>query len=199
MDTDIAPSNSHNEFLTLCGVLGVGKYLSRSHDDGLVMLLRERANDSRTNVRNMVVKALKMIGYHNNKRLLRYANSWAGGTYRDQRAALAAICDADFLVENDIALKVLELLDWVTVSIITNDDEKITGYDELRQLLEKCWSIAVVARPRKGKKMMERWMKEDKPVINQIMRKNMTQHRMQQLDAYWVRKWQARLYADDAQ
>ncbi len=192
MGADVAPQNTPNEFLTLCGVLGFGQYLSRHHDGGLLRHLRKRANDSRKRIRDGVVLALKMIGRKRISRLLQYAKYWAEGSYWEQRAVVAAVCEPHFLANDDISLEVLDLLDWVTVSMVKEDKES-RGYDELREVLEECWSVAVVAKPERGRRMMERWMKEDHPIVNQIMLRNLTQDRIQQLDGDWVQKWRLRL------
>lgn len=184
-----APENTPEEFLTFCGVLGYGQYLSKYHDGGLMMQLRERANDPRGRIREAVVMALRMIGKKKIQRLLDYADNWVNGSFLDQRVAIVALCEPDFLNNREVTLAVLELLDWVTATMIENDDQQDEGYEILKEALSYCWSVAVAALPEKGKPMMERWMKERHPVITVIMKENLQKERLIIMDHDWAKAW----------
>lgn len=187
---DEAEENTPEEFLTFCGVLGYGQYLAKYHDGGLLKQLKERANDPRWRVREAVAMALQNVGKKNMPRLLRYAKSWSEGTYLEQRAAIAALCEPELLNKRADCLVVLDILDWVTATIVQNDDEKGSeGYRVLKQALGYCWSVAVAALPEKGKPMMERWMKEKHPIVKSIMRENLKKKRLESIDPEWTANW----------
>lgn len=181
-----APENTPEEFLAFCGVLGYGQYLSKYHDGGLMRQLRERANDPRWRIREAVVTALQMIGRKNLSRLLKYTKSWADGSYFDQRAAIEALCEPDLLHSREVSLAALELLDWVTATMIENDDQQDEGYRILQKALSNCWGVAVAALPEKGKPMIDRWIKEKHPVINNIMRENLKKKPLAAVDSDWT-------------
>lgn len=184
-----APQNTPDEFLVFCGVLGYGQYLSKYHDRGLLKQLKSKANDPRWRIREAVAMALQSIGRKNISRLVEYANDWANGTYMEQRAAIAALCEPELLSNREISLKALELLDWVTASMLEKDEQQDEGYDVLQKGLSYCWSVAVAALPEKGKPMMERWMKEKHPEVNKIMRENLKKRQLSNLDPEWTDKW----------
>lgn len=181
-----APQNTDKEFLALCGVLGFGQYLSKSHDGGLLMHLKKRANDPRWRIRDGVVTALQTIGQEDISRLLRYAKTWVKGTPLEQRAAMAGLCKPALLAKNEIGLEVLDLLDWSTATMIELEDQQNEEYDILRDTLNYSWSVAVAALPEKGKPMLERWIKEDHPVVNSILIENLEEKRLQDLDEEWA-------------
>lgn len=189
MDPRQAPENTPGEFLVFCGVLGLGEYLSKYHDNGLLLRLKERATDSRRLIREAVVMALQTIGRKNINRLKNYVRDWANGTFMEQRAAIATICEPEFLTDRETSLLALELLDWVTATMVVNDERQDKGYQILEKTLKTSWSFAVAALPEKGKPMMERWIKEKNPVVKRIMRKNLGTKRLSQMDSEWVESW----------
>lgn len=194
LDPDKAPENTPDEFLTYCGVMGFGQYLSKYHDGGLLILLKERANDPRWRIREAVVLALQIVGQKKISRLIAYAKSWIEGTFPEQRAAVAAMCDSDLLSNRETCLAALELLDWATATMIEYDDRQNEGeYQELQEALNFCWSVAVAASPEKGKPMMERWFKENHPVVNKIMKNNLEKDQLKNTDSEWVKRSLKRL------
>lgn len=189
LDYKEAPENTPAAFLTFCGILGLGRYLAKYHDMGLLRSLRERANDPRQRIREAVTIALQTIGRKRITRLLKYAKSWAEGSYFEQRAAITALCNPDLLIDREITLEVLELLDWVTASMTEENAQRDKGFQALEEALSYCWSIAVAALPEKGKPMMERWIKEDHPIIKSIMRKNLEKKRLSLIEPMWTKQW----------
>lgn len=183
-----APENTPASFLTICGVLGMGRYLAKYHDAGLLQMLKERANDPRQRVREAVIIALQSIGEKKITRLLKYAKMWAEGSYFEQRAAIAALCKPDLLTERNVCLEALELLDWITASMM-EDNIETDGFLQLKESLSYCWSVAVAAVPEKGKPMMERWIKENHPIINNIMKENLKKKRLTFIEPQWTQRW----------
>jgi hypothetical protein len=189
LDYEEAPENTPAEFLTFCGVLGLGRYLAKDHDGLLLQRLRERANDPRQRIREAVMIALQTIGRIKVTRLLRYAKMWTRGTYFEQCAAITALCEPDLLTDREVCLAVLELLDWVTATMTEEEAENYEGFRSLEKALSYCWSVAVVAFPEKGKPIMERWIKEEHLIIEKIMRENLENKRLSNLESEWTKKW----------
>lgn len=189
LDAEEAPANTPDEFLAFCGVLGYGHYLSKYHDSGLMLQLKERANDPRQRIREGVVRALQTIGGEKVSRFTAYVKSWIEGTFLEQRAAVAAVCGMDLLINEETALLALELLDWATATMVEKDDQQNEGYKELQKALSDYWSRAVTALPAKGKPMVERWIKEDHPVVNKIMRENLKKQWLIDIEPEWAENW----------
>jgi hypothetical protein len=194
LDAEEAPENSPEVFLVFCGLLGLGEYLGKYHDGGLLNKLKLKANDERRQVREAVVMALQAIGRKNTSRLLDYAQEWAEGSFYEQRAAVAGLCDPDILKTRQAVQAAFELLDWVTANLVQHDDEKeLPGYQELCDTLGYSWSIAVAAYPQKGKLMIERWIKESHDVVRSVMRENIQQDRLKKAETDWCNRWLQRL------
>jgi hypothetical protein len=184
-----APENTPEEFLTFCGVLGLGQYLAEYHDGGLLNLLRERANDPRERIRKAVVMAMKHIGHKDIRRLIKYTKTWIEGSYLEQDTVITAMCDQEMLEDRQAAISFLELLDWGMATLIQNEDEQFeTGYQKLQEKLSCCWSVGIVALPEKGKPALERWISEHHPIINEILVMNLKREPLVKAEEEWVQE-----------
>lgn len=184
-----AQENTPEEFLAMCGILGLAQYLAKYHDDGLLQQFREKANDPRRRIRDSVALGLEIIGKKKRNRLIRYAKLWVDGSAFEQRAVIVALCEFDLKADHEMCLEVLDLLDYATATIVERDEMQDQGYKELEKALSYCWSMAVVGLPVKGKNKMERWLKTDHPIVNRIMRSNLKKKRLQKIDEKWIQYW----------
>jgi hypothetical protein len=183
-----APEGTAEAFLTYCGVLGYGRYLSKYYDQGLLNQLRECANDPRLTTRKAVLNALRYIGRNNFHRLIEYTAEWITGTPLEQRASLAAVCCAELLKDQESVLEVLELLEWVTATFV-GDFEWNHDYKVLQDEVARCWARVVADNPVKGKQKMERWMKEEHPMVKTIMKKSLLNDSLQTCEHQWANEW----------
>ena len=115
-DEQRAPTNSPEEFLAFCGVLGLGRLLAEGRTERLTTL-RDCASDGRWRVREAVAMALQRWGQTNMDLLLQEMEVWSKGSLLEQRAAAAALCEPGLLKDTDDASRVLEVLDGITASI----------------------------------------------------------------------------------
>jgi hypothetical protein len=123
--------------------------------------------------------------------LLNLMEPWSRGTPFEQRAAAAALCEPKLLTNQEHAERVLAMLDAITTSISQISDRKSESFQALRKGLGYCWSVAVVAAPESGKRLMERWLTSTDPDILWIMRENLKKNRLLRMDATWVAQVQA--------
>ena len=184
-DAETAPTNSPYEFLAFCGVLGLGKRLARGEGEVLPEL-RRHASDARWRIREAVAMALQRLGAVDMDALLREMEQWSQGSFLEQRAAVAALCEPSQLCEQSQAERVLGLLDRVTTSMQRAGDRRSEEFRVLRKGLGYCWSVAVVAHPEAGKKRMERWFRSDDPDLLWVMKENLRKKRLARMDAAWV-------------
>lgn len=187
-----APSNTPEEFLTVCGAVGVGRLVAEGRRD-LVPLLRRLASDPRWRAREAVVLGLQRWGEYDVEALTREMERWTEGNHLERRAAAAALCEPRLLADPSVAAAVLDFLDRITESLLEAQDRTGEPFRILRQALGYCWSVAVASLPEVGKARMERWMKEDDPDILWIMRQNLKKKRLARLDSAWVDTWTRRL------
>jgi hypothetical protein len=180
-----APVNSPYEFLAFCGVLGQGKLLIEG--DPLAMeRLRSFASDPRWRTREAVAMALQNLGRVDMDRLLVEMHDWSQGGLLEKRAAAAGLCEPDLLERERYAGQVLQILDRITASIEGIVDRKQEDFKVLRKGLAYCWSVAVVAYPSAGKRLMEKYFSSDDLDIRWIMKENLKKKRMERMDAAWV-------------
>lgn len=142
---------SGDEYLTFCGVIGLGRLLAEgAPTEGR---LHAHASDERWRVREAVAMALQRLGDADPPRLLALATTWAGDADPlVQRAALAGVCEPRLLRTAEAAATAVELCDLVTASLAArpSEERRRPGVRTLRQGLGYCWSVAVAADPVRG-------------------------------------------------
>jgi hypothetical protein len=191
-DPGKAPVNSPYEFLAFCGVVGLGRLLSEGKME-VLKTLRPYASDPRWRIREGVAMALQRLGRMDMDLLLQEMEQWSKGNPLEKRAAAAALCEPKLLREGKHIERVLQILDEITTSIQSTEDRKSDEFKALRKGLGYCWSVAAVALPDEGKKMMERWFSSDDKDVLWIMKENLRKKRLTRMDAGWVEKWKVRL------
>lgn len=166
-----APENSPDAFLVFCGVLGLGHYLSKYSDKGLFLKLKKLSNDPRRSVRKAVVMALQTVGQKDKGQLIKDLQDWVSGSYLEQHAVVQSLCDCKIKMNKKNASQVLDILDLITVNLLDGEfsDE---NFILLKKDLSRCWSIILPMHPRKGKMLMEHWIRENDPTISQVMNAN---------------------------
>jgi hypothetical protein len=177
--------NTPQAFLVICGIVGYGRLLAAGRTD-LLPALHSYASDLRWRMREAVVLGLQELGAADMPALLALMEPWSIGNPFEQRAAAAALCEPKLLIQRKHAEHVLALLDAITASISEIADRKSEAFQALRKGLGYCWSVAVVAAPEPGKRLMERWLTSPDADIRWIMRENLAKSRLTRMDAPWV-------------
>lgn len=180
-----APLGSPHEFLTFCGVVGLGRILAEGDSD-LLRVLRRHATDSRWRIREAVAMALQQLGEVDMKRLIAAMANWEAGLPLEQRAAAAAVCEPRLLRDHDEARSVLGMLDRITATVPGRIDRRESGFVALRKGLGYCWSVAVAALPEAGKPALEKWLDTTDGDIRWMMRENLKKNRLVRVDPDWV-------------
>ncbi len=191
-DADQAPTNSPYEFLAFCGVVGLGRLLAEGKTE-MLATLRRCASDRRWRIREGVAMALQRLGDVDIDALLRAMQTWSTGTPLEQRAAAAALCEPRLLGRAKHARAVLRILDRITASVRQIENRKSEEFLALRKGLGYCWSVAVVALPDEGKRLMEKWLMDTDRDVRWIMKENLKKNRLARVDASWVKQWQSRV------
>jgi hypothetical protein len=185
LNAEEAPTNTPGEFLAVCGVLGLG-YLTARAEGNYLSIIRESAADARWRVREAVALGLQRLGQTDMERLLEIMRTWSNGTLLERRAVVAALCEPKLLEAPEPALKVMDLLDQITTSILDVEDRRSSEFKVLRKGLAYGWSVAVSAQPEKGKPRFEKWVGVDDADIRWIMKQNLKKKRLSRMDESWV-------------
>ena len=112
--------------------------------------------------------------------------SWAKGNLWEQRAAVDALCERRLLGRANEVDNVLAVLDRVTETLHACERRSGSDFRALRRSLARCWSVAVAAHPTAGKKKMARWLTCNDPDVLWVMKENLKQRSMQDMDGDWV-------------
>jgi hypothetical protein len=186
-----APFGSAEEFLPMCGVVGLGRLLAEG-DASILPELRRLAADPRWRIREAVAIALQRFGDTDLPALLAEMRRWAGGPPLERRAAVAALCEPRLLQEPDHVREVLALLDQVTAELPRLGDRRSDDFRTLRKTLGYGWSVAVVALPEAGKPSFERLFASTDPDLRWVARENLRKQRLARMDRDWVERLLAR-------
>jgi hypothetical protein len=178
-------AGSGDEFLAVCGVVGLGRLAAEGRDD-LLPELRRHASDARWRVREAVAMGLQRVGDARFDDLLDEMRRWAAGGRLEQRAAAAALCEPRLLREPGRGEDVVALLDRVVDSLTRAPDAAEPDARVLRQALGYCVSVATVTAPGPGMALLERLAASTAPDARWIARENLRKARLRRLDADWT-------------
>jgi hypothetical protein len=194
IEADPPETNTPEEFLVFCGVLGLGA-LAAKGDRSALAELRPFAGSRSWRVREAAAMALQLIGDAHPRLLASTAKTWAKGTWLERRAAAAGVAEPRLLKDRKAAGEALALLDNITADMdrANETDRKSEDYRVLRQGMAYCWSVVVAALPEEGKTAMERWLGSADPDIGWLMRENLKKGRLVKMDPAWVERWSKRL------
>lgn len=190
---DLAPADllrtwsaSADEYRAAVGTAGLGR-LAVEGDPTALEELRTRANDDRWRLREAVAMALQRLGDADLARLHAVADSWAGGTPLEQRAAIAGVCEPRLLRAAQDAAYAVALVARVTASLGALPAARRRDPDvrTLRQALGYCWSVAVAADPGPGFEAMETLVDPaaDDGDVRWLLRANLSKARLARADA----------------
>ena len=174
-------------------MVGLGRLLAEGQLEVLPEL-RQQANDPRWRVREGVAMALQRWGDADMGALVKAMQDWVNGTWLEQRAVAAGLCEPRLLAGTAHAKAVLKILDRVTraVAKASPADRQGDDFKALRQGLAYCWSVAVAAAPAEGKAAMETWLASPDKDVLWIMRENLKKNRLTRMDANWVKRWETK-------
>lgn len=170
-----------DEYLTFCGVVGLGAVLAAGGHRRLEAQVRRHASDERWRVREAVAMAMQRLGDADLPRLLGLVRDWADDPDPlVQRAAAAAICEPRLLTTPDAAAAAVEVCRRATESLVRRpaDQRRDAAVRTLRKGLGYCWSVAVAADPAPGLAAFAELAATDDPDVAWIVRENRSKKRL---------------------
>lgn len=180
-----------DEFLKLCGAVGLGRLVADGQLD-LLEDLKRHANDRSWRVREGVAMGLQRFGARDMPALLSTMRAWANGSLLERRAVVGALCEPPLLHDASLTAEVLDVLDAITTSLLAEPDRRREEFKVLRQALAYGWSVAVAASPAAGKPLLEKWLQSPDADVAWLARQNLRKDRLKRMDAAWVAHWSGR-------
>jgi len=176
-------AGSPDEYLALCGAVGLGRLLVEGDSDAAATL-RALAGDDRWRVREGVAMALQRLGDADMPALWALAERWVDCGPLVQHAVAAGICEPRLLHGPEDAAKAVEILDRITASVEGTDPASRTSeqFRVLRQGLGYCWSVAAAAEPASGFGHLAKWAGSQDKDVRWIVRENLRKARLHKAD-----------------
>ena len=176
-------AGSPDEYLAMCGAIGLGRLLAAGDSDAAATLLALAADD-RWRVREGVAMALQRLGDADMPALWALAERWVDGGPLVQRAVAAGICEPRLLHAPEDAAGAVEILDRITASVEETGSgaRRSEQFRVLRQGLGYCWSVAVAAAPASGFKHLGKWAHSPDKDVRWIVRENLRKARLAKAD-----------------
>ena len=175
---------SGDEYLTVCGVVGLGRLLGERTDRNLVARLHLHATDARWRVREAVAMALQRLGDADLPRLLDLVSDWTHDSDPlVRRAAAAGICEPRLLRTDKARRCALTACAQTTESLLGLSDAERRAADVrvLRQALGYCWSVAIAADPATGLPLFTALTDSDDRDVRWIVKENSKKARLARL------------------
>jgi hypothetical protein len=173
-----------DEYLVLCGAVGLGRVLLEKPRRSVEQRLRALATDPRWRVREGVAMALQRVGDADIDRLASLARSWAlDAQVLVQRAAIAGICEPRLLRTPESAVAAIDVCETVTEGLAASPRGERGRADvrSLRQALGYCWSVAVAAHPAAGLPRFNALTSSDDQDVRWIVKENEKKARLAKL------------------
>jgi hypothetical protein len=170
-----------DEFLVVCGVVGLGAQLAGGSDGTIEARLHRFAGDSRWRVREAVAMALQRLGDADFARLQEIVEAWSADEGPlVMRAAIAAVCEPRLLRSREAAAVALSSCDRVTTALagLPVGARKDPDVRTLRQALGYCWSVATAADPEAGLARFQALGGVDDPDVRWIVKQNSRKARL---------------------
>ena len=186
-------SNSPEEFVGMCGILGYAQ-INKANNKVVLKFLRNYASHNSWRIREAVAMGIQEISVDNLGETLKNIEPWVNGNFLEQRAVVAGLCEPKLLKIEDSNINILDILEKITKNL--NHDNKLSDPEvSLRKALGYGWSVVIVSGPKSGKSHFEKLFHLSGKHVNWIIRENLKKNRLIKMDPQWVEKCNSRLAA----
>jgi HEAT repeat protein len=172
-----------DEYLVVCGTIGLGRLLAERPNAELEHRLRRLAADPRWRVREGVAMALQRLGDADLTRLHALVDDWSDDP--DPlvlRAVAAGICEPRLLTTPEDAARAVEVCARLTDTLAALPASARRGDARvLRKALGYCWSVAVAADPPAGLPRFRALQSSDDADVAWVVRQNLTKSRLKRV------------------
>ncbi|WP_214020023.1 hypothetical protein [Methanoculleus sp.] len=177
-----APTGDPHEFLSFCGVRGIGAIgsVSPACVEAALTHLAEASVDPRWRIREAVAMGLQDLLSRQRDTTIPELEDWVeGGSWLTMRAAVAGIAEPDLLAEPELARTAFRLHRKTLIRVYTAKERQSEAFRALRKALGYTLSLVVVALPGIGFEYLRQLATLDDQDIRWIVRENLKKNRLE--------------------
>lgn len=182
VSSDDAPTGDPHEFLSFCGVRGIGAIgsVSPACVEAALSQLAEASVDPRWRVREAVTMGLQDLLSRQRDTTVPELEDWVeGGSWLTMRAAVAGIAEPDLLAEPDLAEMAFRLHRKTLIRVYTAGERQSEAFRALRKALGYTLGLVVAALPAIGFEYLRQLATLDDQDIRWIVRENLRKSRLE--------------------
>jgi len=168
-------ASSPSTFVAMCGVAASGN----------PEVFRKAANSNNWRIRESAVIGLQNLGLKNLDKLYSVFDSWENTNLLEKRCIAATLCEPALIKPEEVE-KILSVLNDYMEVIELEKNVKSEEYRVFKKAMGYCISVAVAAKPEKGKEFFESWMRSPSSEIRWVLSDNLKHNRLRKMDSEWV-------------
>jgi hypothetical protein len=181
-----------DEFVLMCGIVGYC-YQKRKEYPEVLAEIRPFASSQSWRIREAVAIGIQEMVDNNLQNIMDILEPWVNGTFYENRAVVAALCEPKLLKNEEDIRRVFRIVRKITMKFLLING-KLSGEQEtLQKTLGYAWSVLVAASPVDGRPEFEKLAANTNPHIQWIVRENLRKNRLLEMDKLWVEKLQRKL------
>ena len=176
-----APTGDPHEFLSFCGIRGIGAIASVSpaRVEAALTHLAEASIDPRWRIREAVAMALQDLLSRQRDTTVQELEDWVeGGSWLTMRAAVAGIAEPDLLAEPDLAATAFRFHRKTLIRVYTAKDRQSEAFRALRKALGYTLGLVIAALPGIGFEYLRQLATLDDADIRWIIQENLKEGRL---------------------
>jgi hypothetical protein len=184
------------EFLSFCGILGLGRIgkIDPIKEPIVLVYVKAAAQDERWRIREAAAMAIQDLIDVRPEATMALLESWVcEDSYLLHRAAAAGIAEPRFMKNRENANVALELHKTILENVAHETNRRETNYTVLVKGLCYTLSVVIVGIEQEGFAYLEDLLTTDNPIIHKIVSENLKKKRLIRLNAENVAKLQQKL------
>lgn len=181
IEPDDAPTGDPHEFLSFCGIRGIGTIgaLSPAFADLALPQIHQASTDPRWREREAAAMAVADLLAAARDRTLPELETWVeSGAWLPMRAAAAGIAEPDLLQDAAVAEAALMLHRKILIRVYTNEHQTSEEFRVLRKGLGYTLSVVVSALPDQGFEYLRQLAELENTDIRWIVKENVKKSRL---------------------
>ena len=184
--------DAKDEFVLMCGIVGYC-YQKRKDYTEVLSEIRPFASNASWRIREAVAIGIQEMVDNNLPEIMDLLEPWVNGTYFENRAVVAALCEPKLLKNEQDIRRIFRIVKKITMKFLLINGKLSSEQETLRKTLGYAWSVLIAASPVDGRPEFEKLAANTNTHIQWIVRENLRKNRLLEMDKLWVEKLQRKL------